>query len=221
MARLARRALPWLVLVSFALGASEALLRLAAWAFAPAGLQSVALSLPDERLRVRPNPEFPGHDRRGFRNPTALDRADIVVLGDSQTYGVGVPSEKAWPMQLQALTGHSVYSMAFGGWGPLESEALLEQALALHPAVVIEAIYSGNDLYDAFIAVYGGRQRADLAATDAGVAAAVAEAERCEPLGAKAGGIFAQLYQPSAPPGGEWSQRLADVSLVWRTLEQF
>lgn len=56
----------------------------------------------------------PGHDRRGFRNATALRRADVVVLGDSQTWGVDATLEEAWPQQLVRLTGHSVYNFRQG-----------------------------------------------------------------------------------------------------------
>lgn len=217
---MSRSVLAWLVLVVFALGASEALLRLAAWGLSPrppTGAAPQPLSLPDERLGVRPNPLFPGHDARGFRNPSALDAAEIVALGDSQTYGVGVPPEQIWPMQLQQLTGRTTYGMAFGGWGPVQSLALLDQALALHPSVVIEALYAGNDVYDSFTAAYSQGQRSGLTLANA---AAVAEAERQQSLAAKAGALFQQLQEPDIEPASNWSRRLDDLSLVWRTVDQ-
>ena len=54
-----------------------------------------ASSIDDPDLVNRPNPKFPGHDRRGFRNPVALAKADIVALGDSQTYGTNVAAASA------------------------------------------------------------------------------------------------------------------------------
>jgi hypothetical protein len=48
------------------------------------------MTIPDARLGHRLNPAYPGHDVRGWRNQVPLDAADIVALGDSQTYGLGV-----------------------------------------------------------------------------------------------------------------------------------
>ena len=39
-------------------------------------------AIPDAKLGARPNPGFPGHDRRGFRNPEVPASADVVALGD-------------------------------------------------------------------------------------------------------------------------------------------
>ncbi len=112
------------------------------------------LYLPDPDLGHRPNPRFPDHDRKGFRNAVVPAHTDIVALGDSQTYGISIPREKAWPQQFAALSGRSVYSMAFGGYGPGHSLLLMPEALKLKPTVIIEALYSGNDLYDCFSLVY-------------------------------------------------------------------
>lgn len=64
------------------------------------------------RLGLTGRPEHPDHDARGFRNREALDRARVVVLGDSQTYGTGVSREAAWPARLNELVTGDVYSMA-------------------------------------------------------------------------------------------------------------
>src|SRR5688572_30586092 len=55
----------------------------------------VLATVPDERLGHRPNPDKPGHDRKGFRNPEVPAKADIIALGDSQTYGTGVQRDEA------------------------------------------------------------------------------------------------------------------------------
>ena len=47
-------------------------------------------TVPDDRFGKMPNPKYPGHDSKGFRNLTLPTEADIVALGDSQTYGTGV-----------------------------------------------------------------------------------------------------------------------------------
>src|SRR6267142_7232120 len=56
----------------------------------------------DQRLGARPNPDFPGHDKKGFRNQTIPSQVAIVAMGDSQTYGTGVNREDAWPKQMEA-----------------------------------------------------------------------------------------------------------------------
>ena len=135
--------------------ALELILHSLSWGFrpiaavlAPAGTQSVSRAVPDDRLGHRPNADFFEHGNRGFRNRRALDQADVVALGDSQTYGTSVAAEDAWPQQLGAITGLSTYNMAFGGYGPTHSLVLLDEALALERTVVVEAFYAGNDLWD-------------------------------------------------------------------------
>lgn len=78
----------------------------------------------DPRLGFRPNPAYPGHDRNGFRNPDIPPKPMIIALGDSQTYGTSVGPEDPWPRQLERTLGTSVYSMAFGGYGPTHSLVL-------------------------------------------------------------------------------------------------
>lgn len=121
---------------------------------------------PDKQLGYRPNPEHPDHDENGFRNPFVPETAHVVALGDSHTYGTGVKSEDAWPRVLQGLSGSSVYSMSMGGYGPVHSLMLWEEVTSLQPRVVIEGIYSGNDLYDSFSMVYGRGQMQQLLPED-------------------------------------------------------
>ena len=110
--------------------------------------------VPDERLGYRPNPNFPGHDSRGWRNSSALTSADIVIFGDSQTYGVNISPEAAWPQRVAALLHRPVYQMAANGYGPAQYVLLLEEALAIKPKVIIAAYYFGNDIYDSYQFVY-------------------------------------------------------------------
>ncbi len=56
-------------------------------------------------------------DRLGFRNRGVPARADIVVIGDSQSLGWGVPLEKNFPQVISHITGLSVYSLAMAGYG--------------------------------------------------------------------------------------------------------
>ena len=108
--------------------------------------------IADPRLLYRGDPGFPEHDSRGFRNRDALRRADVVLLGDSHTYGVGVPPDDTWARVLAEETGLVVYNMAFGGWGPRQAAVVLPDALALKPKVVLHGFFFGNDVLDALAA---------------------------------------------------------------------
>ena len=57
----------------------------------------------DSRLLFRVPANAPGHDERGFRNSRSLSRADVVAIGDSQTWGInarqsepGLPPSGLW-----------------------------------------------------------------------------------------------------------------------------
>jgi hypothetical protein len=140
-------------------------------------LTNVSPDIRDPVLGVRLNPEYPDHDKAGFRNSSVPRATDVVALGDSQTYGTDVLTEGAWPHQLAALSGELVYDMGVPGYGPVQSLALMHQAMSLHPRWVIEALYSGNDLYDAFYMTYYKSQFADLRSSDPAVLASIRNAE--------------------------------------------
>jgi hypothetical protein len=148
-----------LIVLTLSLLACEAVLQVLA-AFTPVGAllgkqQAPPVIVADDRLRIRGNPRHPDHDGRGYRNARALASADIVVLGDSQTYGTSVARDEAWPMVLARRTGLTIYSMAFGGYGPVHSARQLPDALALKPRAVIASVYFGNDFMDAFTLARG------------------------------------------------------------------
>jgi hypothetical protein len=103
----------------------------------------------DPRMIARGNPLHHEHDSRGYRNERALDRAEIVTLGDSHTYGA-LPLKESWPRLLSARLKVAVYNMALPAYGPLQNELQLDEALALRPRAVILAPYFGNDLHDTF-----------------------------------------------------------------------
>src|SRR5437868_1341535 len=69
----------------------------------------------DPILRHRIKEDAIGHDAWGFRNESVPLHADIVAIGDSQTYGWIAGSKYSWPSQLQAITGRTVYNMGLGG----------------------------------------------------------------------------------------------------------
>lgn len=89
--------------------------------------------------------EAPGHDRYGFRNIRVPDTCNILILGDSQTYGNGVLREETYP----SLLGEDVYSMALGGYGPVEYDYFWHKyGSRMKPKTVVIGFYSGNDLCD-------------------------------------------------------------------------
>jgi len=158
-------------------------------------------AIPDRRLGHRPTPGYPGHDRNGFRNPEVPVRARIVALGDSQTYGTGVGPDSPWPRQLESGIGEPVYSMAYGGYGPAHSLLLREEALALSPQIVIEAFYSGNDLYDAFNLVYNDGGLPELKSPDTHVRSIIREAEQSESIAMHVGRMYLMGKTPVVVEG--------------------
>jgi lysophospholipase L1-like esterase len=109
----------------------------------------------DPRLYERIAPYSGGHDANGFRNDSVPDHADIVVLGDSQTWGYNVERDDIWSNVLHDLTGQTVYNMANSGFGPVQYWVLAGDALAqFSPETIIVGLYFGNDFYDAYRLVY-------------------------------------------------------------------
>jgi len=110
----------------------------------------------DPVLTHRALPFSGGHDAWGFRNRCVPEAADIVAIGDSQTYGAQAVFQESWPAWLERMSGERVYNLALGGYGPLQYLYLLEtRGLSLRPWLVIVGFYLGNDLTGAFRSVYG------------------------------------------------------------------
>ena len=125
----------------------------------------------DPYTNVRFKPLLPAdtgtgpHDILGFRNTAVPNKAEVIVIGDSQTYGIGEALADNWPSQLQDLLSPrdwSVYCMAVGGWGAVQYLDMFGKAIHLNPEVVIIAFYSGNDPLDAFSTAYGNPNWHDL-----------------------------------------------------------
>jgi len=178
----------------------------------PWDLAVSAPTIPDLRLEFRPNPALRGHDSNGFRNPRVPEQAQIVVFGDSQTYGTGVAADETWPRVLERELHRTTYSMAAGGYGPVHSLILLDEARRLRPAVAIEALYAGNDLYDAYRFVYQHGQFPELRSPGAGEAIRAADGtERLEQHVVRLG---RECLPQLAPSRGEPGTRLAGL-LRW------
>jgi len=102
----------------------------------------------DPHLRYRVSTSVRGIDANGFRNPAAVNTADIVTIGDSHTYGVNVASEDSWPRQLANLTGKTIYNFGLPGYGILQYLYLIDAAIKLEPDYIIIGLYLPNDLGD-------------------------------------------------------------------------
>ena len=120
---------------------------------------------------MRAKPLFPGfmrvgpNDILGFRNRSVPNIADIIAIGDSQTYGNNVFLEENWPsVMMYDMKEYSpvLYNMAVGGWGAAEYFEIFNKALYLQPKVVIIAFYSGNDAIDTFNKVYSDERWKEL-----------------------------------------------------------
>lgn len=77
---------------------------------------------------------------------------DIVVVGDSQTFGLGVEANETFSSVLQAALGEStvVRNLGVPTYGPSEYNAVLEEQLKKRPAkTVIWVANMVNDLFEA------------------------------------------------------------------------
>ncbi|MCK5635175.1 MAG: hypothetical protein KAI06_08805 [Anaerolineales bacterium] len=86
----------------------------------------------------------------GFRGLAPVpDRAGIVTLGDSATFGVG--SEIPWPDRLSQLLDEPVLNLGMGGTDPPKHIGpLIAFGLPREPRLVIEMYFEGNDLFTCY-----------------------------------------------------------------------
>ena len=111
--------------------------------------------IEDEILGFKLGPNSGGHDSWGYRNRSVPDRADIVAIGDSHTYGISAKASDTWPSFLEKLSGEKTYNLSLPGYGPVEYYYLLKnKAFDLYPSVVVVGLYFGNDLLDTYKSVY-------------------------------------------------------------------
>lgn len=145
----ARRCWRIVLFASVPLAGALALLELGVRMFGPAPEQP-ALLMPHARLGHVFAPGSGGTDAQGFRNASVPAHADVLVVGDSQTWGFEIGRDEAFSAVLATTTGMSSYQMANGSYGPVQYRELVRQGLALRPRLVVVAFYFGNDLLDAF-----------------------------------------------------------------------
>lgn len=114
----------------------------------------------DERLGWRLRPGMAGRcrsepqgdlfrfvtDAEGWRGSGSVDRADIVVLGDSYAFGYGCDERRCFHRLVRGLT---VKPVAAPGYDMVQGVLLLEQlAGRLADKLVVWLVYVGNDLRD-------------------------------------------------------------------------
>ena len=90
------------------------------------------------------------YDAQGFRNPRVVDKADIVVVGDSFVEGLHVADSELMTSGLARETGLSVVNLGRSGDGPQQERHVLERfGLPKRPKACVWVFYEGNDLEDA------------------------------------------------------------------------
>lgn len=129
--------------------------------------------LKDPYTRVRAKPLIPvipenlalgPHDLLGFRNRSIPNIADVVVIGDSQTYGNNAILENNWPSQFARQLGKQrrVYTMATGGWGAVQYLDMFSHAIVFRPRIMVIAFYSGNDPHESMSIAYSAKHWSSL-----------------------------------------------------------
>jgi SGNH hydrolase-like domain, acetyltransferase AlgX len=91
-------------------------------------------------------------DEFGFRNPAPWpQRAEIVAVGDSLTFGYGVRDNEAWPKVIdQALPGMHTINLGLIGAGPEQYYRLYETfGRKLQPKLLLVGLFVRNDFWDA------------------------------------------------------------------------
>src|SRR5262249_18615199 len=115
------------------------------WSGRPASDIEQAYGLP----RSLKTPITFTYDRWGYRNPTEMEQASIVLIGDSYVEGWYVSDEQTVAAQLARRLGKCVANLGVAGYGTLQELRVLKgDALARKPKVIAWFFFEGNDLYD-------------------------------------------------------------------------
>lgn len=72
----------------------------------------------------------------------------IAVLGDSFTWGIGVADEDRFTERLERARDVEVLNFGVAGYAPIQYFLMIDEVLALEPAVVVVAFCLGNDFAD-------------------------------------------------------------------------
>jgi len=106
--------------------------------------------LYDDKLLYRlPAHYADGIDALGFRNDRVDEHYDVVILGDSHTYGYNAANNQTWPARLHAVTGLTAYNFGLGGYGVAQYRMLAELGVdKFSPRLLVVTVFLGNDLAD-------------------------------------------------------------------------
>lgn len=125
----------------------------------------------EDPVLKRAKPLFPNfqnagpHDILGFRNRMVPNTADIITIGDSQTYGNNALIERNWPGYLHSNLQDkqsATYNMSVGGWAAPQYLEIFYKATFFRPRLIVVAFYTGNDPQESFIHAYGNDRWAFL-----------------------------------------------------------
>ena len=99
-------------------------------------------------LPAHPPEEFDlRYDQYGFRNDEDMDRAEVVVVGDSYVESPMLPNSGLLTTTLKRLLGTSVANLGISGYGPEQELIVLKRhALNLQPKTIVWIFFEGNDL---------------------------------------------------------------------------
>ena len=103
-----------------------------------------------EALCLPPNPPMQfdlRYDRHGFRNDEDIERADVVVLGDSYVESPMLPYSSLLTTALRQSLGTTVANLGLSGYGPEQELIVLKRyGMPLQPKVMVWIFFEGNDL---------------------------------------------------------------------------
>ena len=92
------------------------------------------------------NDGFRRSDAPGIRESV---KPDVILLGDSQTFGVGVNDQDTFAARLSQKLKLPVLNTACPGYNTIEQLRLIESLLkSEHPKYVVLAFFAGNDPYE-------------------------------------------------------------------------
>lgn len=167
--KLERRALTWALRVGLALAGVSAGLAITEWMFArrdDGAFPHLNVYEADPVLGVRLAPGATQELRFGGNNPKthvainaqgfrgsdwpAPEPDEILIVGDSQVFGLGVEAEETFSARLAEETGRPVRNAGVPTYGPLEFGQLLARLVPERkPKTVIYVVNMANDLFEA------------------------------------------------------------------------